>query len=151
MSPRPSAVLFACTLNRVRSPMAAALGRRLAGSAIYMESCGLEPAEAVDPFAVAVMAELGLDVSGYHPKSFEALADGSFDLVVSLTPEAHARAIALARGRAVEVEYWPTDDPTLAAGSREQRLEAYRAVRDSLGRRIAERFADPSTSDGRTA
>jgi protein-tyrosine-phosphatase len=144
---RPSAVLFACNLNRVRSPMAAALLQRRFGSAIVAESCGLRPADEIDPFVVAVMDEIGLDLEHHRPKGFDEVADMDFDLVVSLTPEAQHRAVEMARGGA-EIEYWPTIDPTLTEGSREQRLEAYRMVRDELDRRLAERFGRPSTFGG---
>jgi protein-tyrosine-phosphatase len=146
----PGAVLFACNLNRVRSPMAEALLKRFAGNSIYVDSCGLKhprpwddaqgEAAGVDPFTQAVMSELGCDLTGHRAKTFEDLEDESFDLVISLTPESQHRAVELARGRAAEIEYWPTFDPTLAEGSREARLDAYREVRDALARRIAERF-----------
>jgi protein-tyrosine-phosphatase len=149
----PGAVLFACNLNQVRSPMAEALLKRLVGDRVYVDSCGLrlpdvvhdevsdeDVAAGVDPFAEAVMAEVGCELARHRPKTFDDLEDSSFDLVVSLTPEAQHRAVELARGRAAEIEYWPTIDPTLAEGSREVRLEAYRQVRDALARRIAERF-----------
>ncbi|HEY8572818.1 low molecular weight phosphatase family protein [Phenylobacterium sp.] len=146
--PSPGAVLFACNLNRVRSPMAEALLKRLAGDQIFVDSCGTRIAQpevdegeaAVDPFAEAVMAELGCDLSGHNAKTFDDLEDSSFDLVISLTPEAQHRAVELARGRAVDIEYWPTFDPTLTEGSREARLAAYREVRDALAARIAARF-----------
>lgn len=141
----PHAVLFACNFNRVRSPMAEALLKKLAGDRIYVDSCGLrreagEAGEAVDPFTRAVMAEVGVDLDDCRPKTFDELEDDSFDLVVSLSPEAQHRAVELTRGRAVDIEYWPTHDPTLTEGSREARLAAYREVRDTLARRIAERF-----------
>jgi protein-tyrosine-phosphatase len=97
----------------------------------------------IDPFAEAVMAELGCDLGRHRPKTFGDLEDSSFDLVISLTPEAQHRSVELARGRAADIEYWPTQDPTLTDGSREARLEAYRQVRDGLMRRIAERFGGP--------
>lgn len=143
---RPDAILFACNLNRVRSPMALGILRKLYGGEIYVDSCGLkDPAmksldPAADPFAREVMNEIGVDLSDHHAKTFEELNDASFDLVVSLTPEAQHRAVEMARGRATEIEYWPTHDPTLAEGAREVRLDAYRQVRDALTRRIAERF-----------
>lgn len=145
---RPKAVLFACNLNRVRSPMAAALLRRRFGDAILSESCGLRPAEEIDPLVVAVMDEIGLDLERHRPKGFDEVADIPFGLVVSLTPEAQHRAVEMARDRPVTIEYWPTMDPTLTEGSREQRLEAYRMVRDELDRRLAERFGRPSTFGG---
>lgn len=145
--PPPGAVLFACNLNRVRSPMAEALLKRLVGDRIYVDSCGarlpepvLDDDDEVDAFAKAVMAEIGCDLSEHNAKTFDDLEDTSFDLVISLTPEAQHRAVELARGRAVDIEYWPTFDPTLAEGSREARLAAYREVRDALAAKIAERF-----------
>lgn len=145
---RPSAVLFACNLNSVRSPMAAGLLRRRFGNVIHVDSCGLRAAESIDPFVVAVMEEVGVDMAKFAPKSFEGLHDDSFDLVISLTPQAQHRAVEMTRGRAVEIEYWPTSDPTLETGSREQRLEAYRQGRDALDKRLLERFGRPSTFGG---
>ena len=143
----PAAVLFACNLNRVRSPMAEALLKRLVGDRVYVDSCGLryppfdpEVETGIDPFVEAVMSEIGCDLSRHRVKTFEELTDGSFDLIVSLTPECEQRAAEMARRRSAEVEYWPIPDPTLVDGSREARLAAYREVRDELSRRIAERF-----------
>jgi protein-tyrosine-phosphatase len=142
----PGAVLFACTLNSVRSPMAAAIMRHLFGKFVYVESAGARAGE-LDPFAVEVMDEIGIEIGRYKPKSFEDLEDGSFDLVITLSPEAQHKAVELTRTNAVEVEYWPTLDPTALEGSREQRLEAYRAVRDELLRRIRMRFDQRPASD----
>ena len=136
---KPSSVLFVCTLNAVRSPMAAALLRALKGREIYVESAGVE-AGALDPLAVEVMAEIGLAMAAHKPRSFEDLQDGCFDLVIALSPEAEAHALELGRKSAAEIEHWPTMDPTLAEGTAEQRRAAYRAVRDTLKRRIAARF-----------
>jgi protein-tyrosine-phosphatase len=144
----PSAVLFACNWNAVRSPMAAALMRSLYGTRVFVDCCGLRAGEATDPFAVAVMDEIGLDLASHKPKRFEDLDDGSFDLVVSLTPQAQHRAVELARGNATDLEYWPTMDPTLEGGSREQRMDGYRDVRDGLRRRLLDRFGRPATFGG---
>jgi protein-tyrosine-phosphatase len=147
----PDAVLFTCNYNRVRSPMAEGLFKRFYGKRAFVDSCGLKPdpaGEGIDPFVVAVMDELGLDVSDHKPKTFAQLEDDSFDVVVSLTPEAQHRAVELSRDRAVEIEYWPTHDPTLQDGSREARLEAYREVRDTLAEAIKQRFGAPSTFGG---
>lgn len=135
----PGAVLFACTRNVVRSPMAAAILRHFAGNRLYVESAGVRAGEP-DPFAIAVMEELGIDMSKHRPISLADLHDTSFDLVVTLAPEAHHQALELTRAMAVDVEYWPTADPTLASGNREQILAAYRAVRDGLFRKIKQRF-----------
>jgi protein-tyrosine-phosphatase len=139
---RPQAVLFACGLNSVRSPMAAGLYKHLFGATSYVNSAGVRKGE-VDPFAVAAMDELGLDIAKHKPMTFEELEDWeglNFDLIVSLSPEAHHRALELTRTLAVDVEYWPTPDPTVAEGNREQRLDAYREVRDLLLARIKEKF-----------
>jgi protein-tyrosine-phosphatase len=139
----PLAVLFACSLNAVRSPIAAALFAQIFGRSIYVGSAGVRKGE-LDPFAVAVMEEIGLDISKHKPTTFEELDEWeglNFDLIVTLAPEAHHRALELTRVSGADVEYWPTADPTAVEGNREQRLEAYRAVRDQLLARIRERFA----------
>ena len=140
---RPQAVLFACGLNSVRSPMAAALFRHMFGRTTYVGSAGVRRGE-LDPFAVAAMDEIGLDIAKHRPMTFEDLEDWeglNFDLIVTLAPEAHHKALELTRTVAADVEYWPTPDPTIQEGNREQRLDAYREVRDQLMRRIKERFA----------
>jgi protein-tyrosine-phosphatase len=141
-STRPQAVLFACGLNSVRSPMAAGLFRQMMGRSIYVASAGVRKDE-LDPFAVAVLEEVGIDIAKYRPMTFEELDDWeglNFDLIVTLSPEAHHKALELTRTIAAEVEYWPTPDPTAIDGTREQRLDAYRAVRDQLTEHIRRRF-----------
>ena len=135
----PSAVLFCCTFNAIRSPMAAGIFHRFHGRNIYVDSVGVKIDE-VDPFAVAVMDEIGIDISRHKPKTFEELEDDSFDVIISLSPEAQHMAVELTRTNACEVEFWPTFDPTLVEGSREARLDAYRQVRDQLMRQILARF-----------
>ena len=138
----PHAVLFACGLNSVRSPMAAGLFKQIIGRAIYVASAGVRKGE-LDPFAVAALEEIGLDISRHRPMTFEELEDWeglNFDLIVTLSPEAHHKALELTRTIAADVEYWPTPDPTATEGTREQRLDAYREVRDQLTERIKERF-----------
>jgi protein-tyrosine-phosphatase len=133
-------VLFACNMNAIRSPMAAAILRFLAGTRIYVQSAGVRAGEP-DPFAVAAMDEIGIDISRHRPAAIEDLEDTSFDLIVTLAPEAHHKALELTRTVAADVEYWPTMDPSAAAGNREQIMEAYRAVRGQLFERIRARFA----------
>jgi protein-tyrosine-phosphatase len=144
----PGAVLFACNFNRVRSPMAEALTKLMYGNRVYVDSAGLKPEPGVDPFVTTVIDEVGGDLSRHRSKSFDDLVDTSFDLVISLTPHAQHRAVEMARGRAIEIEYWAIMDPTLASGSRDAVLDAYRATRDDLRRRILERFGKPSTFGG---
>ncbi|HKF10841.1 MAG TPA: arsenate reductase ArsC [Xanthobacteraceae bacterium] len=140
---RPQAVLFACGLNSVRSPMAAALLKQMLGTSLYVGSAGVRKGE-LDAFAAAAMEEIGIDISAHRPITFEELDDLeglNFDLIVTLSPEAHHKALELTRTLAANIEYWPTADPTAIEGSREQRLSAYRDVRDQLLRRIRERFS----------
>ena len=139
MSRLPGSVLFACTLNSIRSPIAAALFRQLHGGKVFVDSVGVRTA-AIDPFAVAVMAEIGIDIRKHQPKSFDDLDDSSFDLVISLSPDAQHTAVELTRASACEVEFWPVFDPTAVEGNREETLNAYRMVRDQLKKRILERF-----------
>ena len=137
----PGAVLFACTLNVVRSPMAAAILRHLTQRRIYVESAGVRAGEP-DAFVTAVMDEIGIDMSRHQPRTLADLNDTSFDLIITLSPEAHHQALELTRTMAVAVEYWPTFDASLmiGTGSREHVLSAYRAVRDGLFQRIKQRF-----------
>src|ERR1700719_5005231 len=148
--PRPQAVLFACGLNSVRSPMAAGLFRHMFGRTTYVRSAGVRRGE-LDPFAVAAMDEIGLDIAKHRPMTFEELEDWeglNFDLIVTLAPEAHHKALELTRTVAADVEYWPTHDPTGTEGSREQKLQAYREVCDTLSLRIRKRFSKVSASSG---
>jgi protein-tyrosine-phosphatase len=135
MAARPQSVLFACTLNTVRSPMAEAIARHYFGREIYFASAGLKRGEP-DPFAIAAMEEIGVDLSHHKPHTFEDLEDCNFDLIVTLSPESHHKALEYARTMAVDVVYWPTPDATAAQGSRETVMDAYRDVRDRLDRRI---------------
>ena len=132
---RPQSVLFACSMNTVRSPMAEAMARHLFGREIYFASAGVRSGEP-DGFAVAAMDEIGIDMSRHKPHTFEDLEDSSFDMIVTLSPEAHHRALEFTRTMAVDVVYWPTIDPTAVQGTRETMLEAYRGVRDGLQARI---------------
>lgn len=146
---RPQAVLFACGLNSVRSPMAAGLMRYFFGKSIYVGSAGVRKGE-LDPFATAAMDEIGLDISKHRPMTFEDLDDWeglNFDLIISLSPEAHHRALELTRTLAVDVEYWPIPDPSDTSGNREQVLDAYRAVRDHLMARIRARFIEEASGN----
>lgn len=135
----PGSVLFCCTQNAIRSPMAEALLKYLHGKNIYVDSVGVRASE-IDGFAVAVMDEIGIDMTRHRSKTFEDLEDTSFDLIISLSPEAQHSAVEMTRTMACEVEYWPTMDPSVIEGSREERLDAYREVRDTLLARIRERF-----------
>src|SRR3954453_15408283 len=146
----PQAVLFACGFNSVRSPMAESLLHHMFPQALYVKSAGVKKAE-LDPLAVAVMAELGQDISGHKPMTFEDLEDWeglNFDLIITLSPEAHHKALELTRTLAADVEYWPTHDPTGAEGNRDQKLAAYRDVCDQPLLRIRRRFSKVGAANG---
>jgi protein-tyrosine-phosphatase len=136
----PGSVLFCCTMNSVRSPMAEGILKALYPKQVFVDSAGVRK-EKVDPLAVEVMDEIGLDIGKHRSKNFEDLEDSSFDLIISLSPEAQHTAVDMTRTMACDVEFWNTFDPTIVEGTREQRLAAYREVRDFLNKKIRERFA----------
>ena len=141
--PEPEAVLFCCTLNAIRSPMAEGLTKSLVGTRLYVDSVGVRSKEA-DGFMIEVMAEIGIDMRGHSPKNFDDLADGSFDLIIALSPEAQHHAVEMTRTMACEVEFWNTFDPSIIEGGRNMSLEAFRTVRDQLRQKIEKRFSRPS-------
>jgi protein-tyrosine-phosphatase len=142
MGDLPGSVLFCCTQNALRSPMAEAILKHLHGRQIYVDSAGVR-AGPLDEFAVAVMDELGIDITKHKAKTFDDLEDGSFDIVISLSPEAQHRAVEMTRTMATDLEFWNTFDPSVVEGSRAVRLDAYRQVRDQLMKRILQRFPLP--------
>ena len=140
MAVLPSAVLFACNMNSIRSPMAEGLLKFLQGDNIFIDSVGVRPGE-VNGFSVAVMDEIGIDISKHNSKSFDDLEDSYFDLVIPLSPEAQHKALEMTRVMACDVEFWNTFDPSLVESeNRETILEAYREVRDQLMKRLKTRF-----------
>jgi protein-tyrosine-phosphatase len=139
----PASVLYVCAMNKVRSPMAAALTRRLYGEDFPVESSGLRASEEVDPMAAAVMQEVDVDLFGHRPRPMDEIDPKAFSVVVALSEDAWQAVRGLA-GDGIEVEHWPVSDPTLEEGSREQRLEAYRQTRRELESRITRRFGPPA-------
>ncbi|ACA17075.1 protein tyrosine phosphatase [Methylobacterium sp. 4-46] len=140
---RVQSVLFVCNFNAVRSAAAEALARHYFGRSVYVQSAGVRSGEPTDPFMIAALDEIGIDAHRHRPRTLEELEEWeglNFDLIISLSPEAHHAALELTRTVAAEVEYWPTPDPTASQGSREQRLDAYREVRDGLAARIRKRL-----------
>ncbi|WP_295808738.1 low molecular weight phosphatase family protein [uncultured Nitratireductor sp.] len=135
----PQSVLFLCGMNAIRSPMAEALARQSLSAGVFVASAGLRAGER-DPFVDAVLDEKGLSLGARQPQSIEELADTNFDLIITLSPEAHHRALEMTRTIAADVEYWPTMDPTVVSGTRDQIIAAYRDVRDRLAASIAQRF-----------
>jgi protein-tyrosine-phosphatase len=143
MSMLPASVLFACSHNAIRSPMAEALAKRLYGQTAYLDSVGIAP-DALDNFAVAVLDEIGVDLHKHNGKSFEDVDPSEFDLIVTLSPEAHHCALEFTRSASTHVEYWPIPDPSAVEGSREARLDAYRRTRDLILARLKARFGAPA-------
>jgi protein-tyrosine-phosphatase len=144
------AVLFTCAMNAIRSPMAEALARHYFGRSVYVQSAGVRRGE-LDPFAVASLDEIGIDASRHKPRSLEELEENeglNFDLIITLSPEAHHKVLDMTRSLAADVEYWPMPDPSIVQGSRDQKLDAYRQVRESLQRKIHARLGrSPTPSD----
>ena len=139
MSRPPASILFLCGQNAIRSPMAEALAIAHLPRGTLVRSAGLVPGER-DPFVDAVIAEAGLPLPNHDPRALEDMEDDLVDLIVTLSDAAHERARELARTSHVAIEHWPTPDPSLVHGTREQRVAAYREVRDGLESRIVERF-----------
>jgi len=137
----PRSILFMCRMNAVRSPMAETLARSLLPGT-YIASAGIRPGER-DPFVDAVLAEVGLSLGRHAPHSLDELEDDYFDLIVTLAPEAHHAALELTRSMAVDVMYWPTPDPAVATGTRDQILSSYREVREFLKMLIEKRLKGP--------
>ena len=142
MSRLPASVLYVCSMNRVRSPMAAGLTRKLYGDAFPAESSGLRASDEVDPMAAVAMQEIGVDVSDHEPRPMEGVHAAAFNVIIALSPDARD-AVAALRTEGIEIDYWPVSDPTLEEGLREQRLEAYRHTRRELEARITARFGPP--------
>ena len=135
----PDAVMFCCTMNSIRSPMAEGLMKQIHGNKVYVDSVGARSGE-LDGMMVQVMGEIGIDMSGHRSKTFDELEDTFFDTIVALSPEAQHHAVELTRTMACDVVFWNTFDPSIIDGSREQRLDAYRQVRDQIRQRILKTF-----------
>ena len=138
-----SSVLFACTSNTIRSRLAEELARWRTRGRVHIASCGVNPGGS-DGFVAEVLEEIGLELSKEEPKGFRDLEDTDFDLIITLSPDAHEEALKFAKNLPVIIEYWPTVDPSLVEGSREQRLEAYRRTRDEIQQRITARVSGSS-------
>ncbi|MCO5145377.1 MAG: low molecular weight phosphatase family protein [Aquamicrobium sp.] len=127
-------------MNAIRSPMAEVLARKVLPAGTFVASAGVRAGQR-DPFVDAVLDEKGLSLGQRQPQRLDDMEDAYFDLIVTLAPEAHHAALELTRSLAVDVEYWPTADPSTATGTRERIMDAYRDVRDRLEARITERLA----------
>ena len=139
MSVLPSSVLFACTMNSVRSAMAEGILKKFCGERIYVDSAGKKAGEK-NGYMIQVMAEMGVDLSNHQSKTFVSLNDTSFDIIISLSPEAQHAAVELTRWMSCELIYWPTFDPDVIRGRREARLAGFRQIRDDLINKIEAKF-----------
>lgn len=142
----PRSILFMCRMNSVRSPMAEAIARHHLPASIFVASAGVRAGDR-DPFVDAVLAEEGMGFKEHQPRTLDDLEDDYFDLIVTLAPEAHHAALEFTRSMAIDVEYWPTPDPTAVTGTRDQIMNAYRDVRERLKVRMGERFAQKAAEN----
>ena len=126
-----SAILFACNINAVRSAMAEAMIKVTYPGKIFVDSCGVSPGNP-DGFAISVMEEIGINMNTHQPKSFDDLDSAFYDVIISFSPEAHEAALALTQSMDCETLYWPVDNLANLNGSRDERLRAYRHVRDTI-------------------
>lgn len=145
-STSPRSILFMCRMNSVRSPMAEAIARHHLPPSIFVASAGVRAGDR-DPFVDAVLAEEGMGFKEHQPRTLDDLEDDYFDLIVTLAPEAHHAALEFTRSMAIDVEYWPTPDPTAVTGTRDQIMNAYRDVRERLKVRMGERFAQKAAEN----
>jgi protein-tyrosine phosphatase len=135
----PSAVLFCCTMNEIRSPMAEGIMKRFHGKQVFVDSAGVHLGN-LDPIMVEVMAEIGVDMSKHKPKVFDTLEDDSFDMIIALSPHAQHKAVDLTRFMSCEARFWNIFDPSLVEGTRDSKVTAYRQVRDQLQQKILDLF-----------
>ena len=142
-----SSILFACNINAVRSAMAEAVVKARFPGQIFTDSCGVEPGQP-DGFAIAVMEEAGIDLSSHQPKGFDDLDCDFYDVIISFSPEAHDRAVEITRNIDCETLYWPVDNLAGLQGSREERLRAYRAVRDDIIAKLAAYLPEENAGEG---
>ena len=135
----PGSVLFCCTMNEIRSPMAEGMMKRFHGTQVFVDSAGLRQG-GLDPLMVEVMGEIGVDMSRHKPKMFENLNDDSFDVAIALSPEALEEVKEKMRYSNCDIRLWNITDPSLTEGSRDARLAAYRATRDQIQHKIFDLF-----------
>ena len=128
---RPRHILFLCVANSSRSPMAEGIARSLAPSGVQVSSAGSSPA-AVHPWAIQVLNEIGIDISGHRSRGLDSIDAGSVDAVITLCAEEVCPAFL---GKAHRV-HWGLPDPTAVTGTEETHINAFRSVRDELRRRL---------------
>jgi arsenate reductase len=134
-------VLILCTANCVRSQMAEGLLRQIGGVAVEVHSAGSRPSGFVSPLAIAVMREIGIDLSAHRSKSVSEFAGQRFDTVITVCDSA-AEECPVFPGAPRRI-HWSIWDPGMAAGSQEEQLAAFRRVRDDLASRLRTFLASP--------
>jgi arsenate reductase len=132
--------------------MAEGMMKRFYGQDTYVQSAGVKGDMEIDGFAIAVCAEIGIELSRHRSRSFDEMEQwgddlSSFDLVVALSPAAQRRALDLTRMFHLDVQYWPILDPTGLGETREAKLASYRQARDQIQARLIERFGPPTSQD----
>jgi protein-tyrosine-phosphatase len=145
----PQSVLFCCDHNAIRSPMAEGMMKKFYGHRAYVQSAGVHNDLEIDGFAIAVCAELGVELDSHRSRSFDEMEQwgddlSGFDLIIALSPASQRRAQELTRHFHVDVEYWQILDPSGIGNNREAKLDAYRQTRDMLIKRMQDRFGPPT-------
>lgn len=139
----PGSVLFLCTRNAIRSPLAEGLMKQelqLSGrTGVFVASAGLYPTD-IDGFVVSALGEQGVDMHRHQSRPFDAHSDGGYDLIIALSKQAEGEAQKAMRAQATDVESWDVLDPSLVDGTRDMKLDAYRETRDQIRSKIKERF-----------
>lgn len=136
---QPRSLLFVCTKNACRSPMAEGLAKKYFKGDLLIQSVGLQPG-LLDGFAISIMAEHGIDISNHTPKPIDDIPLENFDLLITLSPESHAAIMAWIGDKKIPVEHWPISDPSTATGNRDQILQSYRNIREEILRQLTTRF-----------
>jgi arsenate reductase len=129
--------------------MAEGLMKKFFGTRAYVQSAGVKHELEIDGFAVAVMAEIGVELARHQVRSFDEMRQwgddlSAFDLIVALSPASQRRALDLTQDWHLDVEYWPILDPTGLGETRAAKIDAYRQARDQIIDRIRARFGPPT-------
>jgi arsenate reductase len=140
MSKEKPIVLFLCVANSSRSQMAEGLARQLAPEDVQVQSAGSDPTQ-LNPFAVAAMREIGIDISAQYSKSVDDIDANRVGTVITLCAE---EVCPVFPGR-VERLHWPFEDPALADGTDDQKLRAFCRIRDQIRAELQEYFASVSS------
>ena len=145
----PHSVLFCCDHNAIRSPMAEGMMKKFYGHRAYVQSAGVHNDLEIDGFAIAVCAEMGVELESHRSRSFDEMEQwgddlSGFDLIIALSPASLRRAQELTRHFHVAVEHWQILDPSGIGNTREAKLDAYRQTRDMLVKRMLDRFGPPT-------